>query len=302
MLMEIVKKTCPYCNNIQYMNIRSYANHVRWCTSNPCVEEKRKELSQKIHDKMMQQKTYDETCVICGQGYVVKCTEHRYSIGDYRKTCSEKCAIKLTILNTNKNKKNKNISKTLRENAEKQNKNKGVLNYCVENKSYKKTCPCCNEYFFARKKNTKFCSRKCADKYRSKEYRKNKKIKDIYRNECKFLFSLNSYPDEFDFILLKENGWYKAKNHGENPEGVSRDHMFSINEGFKKRIDPYYISHPANCQLLLHNVNIIKGTDCSISFDELKERVRAWNEKYGEYENTINYDGLKDFLNMGCVV
>lgn len=39
--MELLKieKKCPYCGETQYMNIKSYANHVRWCKKNPKYEE-----------------------------------------------------------------------------------------------------------------------------------------------------------------------------------------------------------------------------------------------------------------------
>lgn len=39
--MELLKieKTCPYCGETLYMNIKSYVNHVRWCNKNPKYEE-----------------------------------------------------------------------------------------------------------------------------------------------------------------------------------------------------------------------------------------------------------------------
>lgn len=107
------------------------------------------------------------------------------------------------------------------------------------------------------------------------------KEKNNYKILCKFNFSLNNFPDEFDFNLIKTFGWYKAKNRGDNPTGISRDHMFSIYEGYKQNVDPYYISHPANCQLLQHNINLhTKGIRCSITLQELYDRVNNWNNKY----------------------
>jgi hypothetical protein len=105
---------------------------------------------------------------------------------------------------------------------------------------------------------------------------------------------LNSFPEEFKFSLIKENGWYKAKNHGDNLYGVSRDHIFSVNEAFKNKIDPYYISHPANCELLLHSDNASKSDNCKITINDLKNKVKKWNNKYGIYENKINYELLKE--------
>ena len=91
---------------------------------------------------------------------------------------------------------------------------------------------------------------------------------------------MNTYPNEFDFSLIEKNGWYKAKNHGDNLNGVSRDHMYSIMEGFRNNIDPDIISHPANCKLLLHNDNVSKSDNCSITIDELKKRINEWENKY----------------------
>ena len=67
---------------------------------------------------------------------------------------------------------------------------------------------------------------------------------------CSFTFSIKDYPDEFDLNLLKDKKMYSAANHGNNQNGVSRDHMYSCAEGFKHNISPLIISHPANCQLI----------------------------------------------------
>jgi len=102
---------------------------------------------------------------------------------------------------------------------------------------------------------------------------------DRYRQLCLFKFSLNDYPDKFDFSLIEKYGWYKAKNRGNNLEGVSRDHMFSVYDGYKQGILPYYISHPANCQLLPHKLNNVKKRNSSITFEELLKRIEEWNKK-----------------------
>ena len=101
-----------------------------------------------------------------------------------------------------------------------------------------------------------------------------------YRQACKFKFGLGSFPGEFDVSLITQHGWYKAKNHGDNMRGVSRDHMVSVRYGFDNNIDPNVIAHPANCQLMQHHKNIGKYTNNSITYEELLERIRAWNLKY----------------------
>lgn len=105
------------------------------------------------------------------------------------------------------------------------------------------------------------------------------KLKD-YRLACKFRFSLNKYPSEFDFTLIESFGWYKAANHGNNLYGVSRDHMVSVRYGFDNNVDPEIIAHPANCKLMQHSLNVKKYISNSITYDELLIRIKEWDLKY----------------------
>jgi hypothetical protein len=98
-----------------------------------------------------------------------------------------------------------------------------------------------------------------------------------YRQLCEFKFSLKDFPTKFDFTLVEKFGWYQASNRGNNLNGVSRDHMFSIKEGFLNNVDRKIISHPANCALLLHTDNSRKKDKSSISLQELMERIKNWN-------------------------
>ena len=82
--------------------------------------------------------------------------------------------------------------------------------------------------------------------------------------------------------LIEKYGWYKAKNRGDNLNGVSRDHMLSVNEGFNMKIDPYLISHPANCKLMVHTDNVSKHKKSSITKEDLIERINSWDKKYSK--------------------
>ena len=108
------------------------------------------------------------------------------------------------------------------------------------------------------------------------------KSQDIerYRQLCEFKFNLSNYPEEFDFDLITKHGWYKAKNKGNNLNGVSRDHMISIKFGYINKIDPKIISHPANCRLIPHKDNQKKRSKCNIKIGELLHRIECWNKKY----------------------
>jgi hypothetical protein len=138
-----------------------------------------------------------------------------------------------------------------------------------------KICGFCSNEFSGR---NKYCSIECV---------KNKKRVNTddyvrYKLDCKFKFNLSEYPNEFDFSLIEKYGWYKAKNNGNNLGGVSRDHMLSVSEGYKLSIDPYFLSHPANCKLMVHSENISKNKKSSITKEELIEKVTNWDLKYSK--------------------
>ena len=97
-----------------------------------------------------------------------------------------------------------------------------------------------------------------------------KRLYRVYRLMCSFTFSISSYPDEFKNDQLIQFGFYSAKNHGNNMNGVSRDHMYSVYDGFVNNISPIMISHPANCQLVMQRVNASKNRGSSITIDQLK--------------------------------
>jgi hypothetical protein len=134
-------------------------------------------------------------------------------------------------------------------------------------------CIGCNRKFTHTRKK-KYCSIEC----KKETYLKNLTEKKKYWHLCQFNFSLNDYPDKFDFSLIEANGWYKASNKGNNPTGISRDHMISINYGWKNGIPPEVISHPANCQLMPHNENFNKKDKCSITVEELYNRIKNWED------------------------
>lgn len=113
--------------------------------------------------------------------------------------------------------------------------------------------------------------------WKKNKYPKSNKIGITrYRQLCEFKFNLKNFPDKFDFKLIETYGWYKAKNRGNNPNGVTRDHMYSIKDGFINNIDTVKISHPANCRLILHGDNIKKKSKSCITFEELEERIKNW--------------------------
>jgi hypothetical protein len=119
----------------------------------------------------------------------------------------------------------------------------------------------------------KYCNKECLKIHR----RKDKDEYLIYKSDASFKFSLNDYPDKFDFSLIEKHGWYSPSNSKKpNINGVSRDHMISIKDGFRFGIDPKLIAHPANCKLMVHSENISKNKNSSITIEELIERINNW--------------------------
>lgn len=129
----------------------------------------------------------------------------------------------------------------------------------------------------SRKINTcRNCSEKIEQKYKIICNKCRLSYYKFYRPSCEFKFNLSEYPNRFDFSLIEKYGWYKAKNRGNNLNGVSRDHMYSVKEGFINNVDPSIISHPANCKLLVHSDNNKKKTTSSITLEELLDRIEKW--------------------------
>lgn len=101
---------------------------------------------------------------------------------------------------------------------------------------------------------------------------------EVYRPSCEFKFDIKKCKDKFDFRLVEQHGWYSPSNKGNNLNGVSRDHMYCVRDGFINKIDPEIIRHPANCNLMKHTDNNLKNYTSSITLDELLKRIEEWKE------------------------
>lgn len=97
-----------------------------------------------------------------------------------------------------------------------------------------------------------------------------------YRPSCEFDFDVSRLSERFDLSLVDKYGWYSPSNRKNNLCGVSKDHMFSVRDGFLNKVDPKIIKHPANCQLLLHGENNRKNYLSSITLEELIARISTW--------------------------
>jgi transposase len=106
---------------------------------------------------------------------------------------------------------------------------------------------------------------------------------EYYRPSCFFKFDVKDFIQEFDLSLVEQYGWYSPTNKRNNLKGVSKDHMYSVMDGFRNKINPNIISHPANCKLLLFSDNSIKKDNSSITIEELLNKIKDWDEKYKNF-------------------
>lgn len=172
-----------------------------------------------------------------------------------RKFCSKKCSATFNNKNREHSEETKNkIRNKLKKDDKKEYK-----------KEYKKKiryCKSCNLSILESRKSI-------CDMCRTSYYK-------YYRPAAEFKFDIYIYKDRFNLELVDKHGWYSPKNKGNNLLGVSRDHMYSVKEGFINNIDPEILSSPANCRLLLHTENNKKKTESSITLEELMERIKNW--------------------------
>jgi hypothetical protein len=241
---------CEECN-LEFKTFQAKANHHRWqhlkyiYKNNDNKEKHAINCKKALVDRFGKWVEENVKCEKCENVVSIKYREGNKPEKIY---CSRSCANKHTFSLERKKK----------------------ISLALKKEPIIKKCPVCKSEYFGRHR--KFCSNECKHEYRTKDYTSYQKYKLL----CQFQFSLNDYPDKFDFSLVEQFGWYKPKNHGDNLNGVSRDHMFSIKEGFLQKISPEIISHPANCKLMRHNDNVSKLKKCSITFEELKEKINNW--------------------------
>lgn len=263
-------RLCKYCNiSFSDMDGRVFSNHVRWCDKNP---DRNNTKSCGTNEKLIEYHTnkygpieaHIKTCKKCGAEYEVKSRKsHLDNPKRVKQYCSRSCANARVHTKATKKKIQSSLTSIV---------------YPTQ-----KECIRCNSLFMVnnpREYRRKYCSSDCRKQKRQERMEE----VNVYRSECQFKFSLNSYPDEFDFDLIKTYGWYKAKNRGNNLGGVSRDHMIPIMYGFKNKIPASVISHPANCKLMVHNDNVSKGTSPSITLETLMDKIEKWELKYGKYD------------------
>ena len=109
-----------------------------------------------------------------------------------------------------------------------------------------------------------------------KKFLINKTDREKYYDECVFKFPIQLLPYTINYQLINQYNWYNPFYPKEN--GLTKDHRISRKYGYIHNIDPYLISHPANCEIMLLTDNSSKQDKCSITLQQLIEEVEWWNE------------------------
>jgi hypothetical protein len=99
--------------------------------------------------------------------------------------------------------------------------------------------------------------------------------KQLYKTQCQFSFNRKTQKQIPGYNLLEKHGVYHPIL---NKNGACRDHIISIEFGWRNNISPEIISHPANCQFLLNDANIKKGSAAWLTVEQLNERIKNWGE------------------------
>lgn len=214
--------------------------------------------------------------------------------------CSRKCSS--TYNNKYRIVEERNFTKDGINNIKKSSllrKEKAIINY--ENNP--KLCKYCNIILDYNKRKNTFCSYSCSAQRKRKRQNNNlsRKCKyiecnniplkrksycencrfnyyKIYKPECCFEFNIYNYKDYITgFKYIEELGRYSPTNRGNNLNGASLDHMYSVKEGFINKVNLEIIKHPANCRIIPHSFNNSKNTNCYISYEELLDRIKEFD-------------------------
>lgn len=115
-----------------------------------------------------------------------------------------------------------------------------------------------------------------------------KMISDDDRDDCEIYYKAGQFKHGFktqnedEIALLNEFGVFHNIN---NTKGCVRDHLLSRRYGFDNCIPTWIISHPANCEIVLHSENVSRAHskdefgDNQITFEELLERIEKYNSE-----------------------
>jgi hypothetical protein len=142
---------------------------------------------------------------------------------------------------------------------------KAPKEYPTTNIKYKQ-CEKCNIIFISPASRSSCYCTKC--RYENKTF---------YRKSCRFSLSSKKHSELFDFEMIKNYGWYRPHSAmNPNPTGVTWDHLYQIQEGYKNNISFELIKHPANAEMVPYKENFNRRISSTITLNELFLRIVLW--------------------------
>ena len=246
---------------------KSYEKGISVCCSRQC-HNKRINKRSRNNDKLSLERNKRIIEYSANPSLCLNCTSpltyDQYKNGN--KFCSHSCNARLTNLIRDKTIYERRTL-TLRTNLSTRPDTRGWEARWPMSRVYFRECLSCRKVFRSIR-GQKYCNRDC---------KINTDIKS-YRRACKFNITKTSHPDLFDMNLLEKHGWYRASNHvnGYNPNGATWDHLFRIEDGFKLKVLPSIMSHPANAQMVSWTENFSRKQS-TITYEDLLDRI----EKFG---------------------
>jgi hypothetical protein len=104
-----------------------------------------------------------------------------------------------------------------------------------------------------------------------------------YREDWEWLFE--NKEDYFIFVRALTEKNYDIFRSQINPKKLKRswkanhlDHIYSISQGFKDRVNPFWIAHPCNLQMLKARENKRKNAKCGHTIEELTSKISDFGE------------------------
>ncbi len=107
---------CKFCGK-EFNSGIQLGGHIVLCDNNPnrkrTIRKIRSALDKTINEKnpLIHKSLY---CEICGEPYTIDCRQSEWISGTYKKTCSRKCASKLSAKHTDLESRNKKTSETIK--------------------------------------------------------------------------------------------------------------------------------------------------------------------------------------------
>lgn len=106
---------------------------------------------------------------------------------------------------------------------------------------------------------------------------------ETYRDDWNSL--LECKEDYFIFVRALTEKNYDLFKSQINPKNLKRswkanhlDHIYSVSQGFKDGINPFWIAHPCNLQMLKAKENKKKNAKCGHTLEELVEKINYLGE------------------------